>query len=58
MADIVWSGGVTFLRDIQKPSGHSSGQPTIGGPAGAAGFGPNDLQRSLPTPTTLCFCEH
>jgi len=31
-------------------------QPALGDPASAVGVGPDDPQRSLPTPTILSFC--
>lgn len=44
---------VSFLGD-PKPSGHHSGQQGLDGMAGAESM---DLQRSLPTSTSLRFCE-
>ncbi|CAM9654014.1 unnamed protein product, partial [Bubo scandiacus] len=45
--------GVYILGDIQTLSGDSPGEPALGEPASAGGVRPDDLQRSLPTPTVL-----
>lgn len=48
--------GVGILGKSQKPSGHSPEQLALCGPAWE-GIGPDDIQRSLPTLTTLWFCD-
>jgi len=54
LAQVIQKGcGVSFLRDIQKPYGHSPEQPAVGGPDWAGDLGPDDFQRSLPISTVL-----
>ena len=45
--------GVSFSGDIQDRPGQGPVQPAVGDPASAGGFGLDDSQRSLPTPTIL-----
>ena len=49
--------GVSFSGDIQDPPGQGPLQPAVGDPALAGGFGLDEPQRSLPTPTILWFCD-
>lgn len=52
-AELAQGDWVSFLGN-PKPSGHRSGQQGLAGMAGAEGM---DLQRSLPTSTSLGFCK-
>ena len=45
--------GVSCSGDIQDPPGQGPVQPAVGDPASAGGFGLDDPQRSLSTPTIL-----
>ena len=45
--------GVSFSGDIQDPPGQGPVQPALGDSALAGGFGLDDPQRSLPTPTIV-----
>ena len=49
--------GVSFSGDIQNLHEHRPVQPALGEPALAVWGGLDDLQRSLPTPTILWFCD-
>ena len=50
--------GVSFSGDIQGPPGRGPMQPALGGwPCFGRGGGPDDPQRTLPTPNILWFCE-
>ena len=45
--------GFSFSGDIQDPPGQGPVQPAVGDPALPGAGGPDDPQRSLPTPTIL-----
>ena len=45
--------GVSFSGDIEDLPGQGPMHPAVGDPASAGGFGLDDPQRSLPTPTIL-----